>query len=153
MNCFDQAEFQRWWDQSAQTLASAERDRQSNDYNWACFKAQQAAEYAVKGLLRGLGQSAVGHSVLRFLEELEQLSGESFAIEKDQARLLDRHYIPTRYVDAHPAGSPFQYYREQDAEAAIEAAGNLLEFVRTQHEAITAAPEEETDGLGPSAGG
>jgi len=152
VNLFDETEFQRWWTQSEQTLGSSERDRQSGDYNWACFKAQQAAEYAVKGLLRGMGRPAVGHSVLRFLEELEQLSGENFEAQKDDARLLDRHYIPTRYVDAHPAGSPFQYYGAQDAEAAVEAARRVLEFVRTQHEAITAGPEEEPHGLGTSSG-
>lgn len=146
MNLFDEAEFQRWLAQSEQTLKSAERDQQSGDYNWACFKAQQAAEYAIKGLLRGVGQPGVGHSVLRFLEEWERLSGEGFPAEKDDARLLDRHYIPTRYVDAHPAGSPFEYYRPADAAAAVEAAQRLVEFVRTQHQAILAESPEESHG-------
>lgn len=92
MNLFDEPEHLRWWDQCELTLGSAERDHLSGDHDWASFKAQQAAEYAVKGLLRGTGRAAVGHSVLRFVEELEQLTEESFDAQKNDARLLDRHY-------------------------------------------------------------
>ena len=39
-------------------------------YNWACFKSQQSAEAAIKGLLHGLGLDAYGHSISRLLERL-----------------------------------------------------------------------------------
>ena len=45
---FDREEFERWLKQAEKTLESAERDKNNEDYNWCCFKAQQAAEYAVK---------------------------------------------------------------------------------------------------------
>jgi len=50
------------------TLESARRDVEGGDYNWACFKAHQAAEFAVKGLLYGVGKPARGHSVFKLLE-------------------------------------------------------------------------------------
>ncbi|HIC93237.1 MAG TPA: HEPN domain-containing protein [Anaerolineae bacterium] len=62
---FDQDEFFRWMRQAEHTLTSAQRDAAEGDYSWACFKAQQAAEYAAKALLRGLGLPAFGHSILR----------------------------------------------------------------------------------------
>ena len=69
---FDYDEFKRWFSQAENTLNSATHDLSSHDYNWCCFKCQQAAEYAVKALLRGLGQMAIGHSVLKLFEELEE---------------------------------------------------------------------------------
>ena len=82
--------------------------------NW--FKAQQAAEYAVKGLLYGFGIMAYGHSVVNLLGRLKEKMKIPAEILR-MARLLDRHYIPPRYPNAHPEGSPFEYY---DAETADE---------------------------------
>jgi len=52
---FDKDEYERWLRQAKDTLESAEEDLKNHRFNWSCFKAQQAAEYAVKGLLYGLG--------------------------------------------------------------------------------------------------
>lgn len=45
------------------TLESARRGAGGGDYNWVCFKAQQAAEFAVKAFLYGIGQPRAGHAV------------------------------------------------------------------------------------------
>jgi len=47
---FDNDEFDRWMAQASDTLISARADYLNKSYNWCCFKAQQAAEYAVKAL-------------------------------------------------------------------------------------------------------
>jgi HEPN domain-containing protein len=126
---FDNDEFRRWFSQAENTLNSASHDLDSGDYNWCCFKCQQAAEYSVKAILRGLGQIAVGHSVLRLVGELEE-AGSSISEElKAYARSLDKHYIPARYPDAYPAGAPFEFYDENVAKEAIEHARSTLEFV------------------------
>ncbi len=57
---FDNEEFERWMAQASDTLNSARQDYSNKSYNWCCFKAQQAAEYAVKALLKGVGISAYG---------------------------------------------------------------------------------------------
>ena len=126
---FDREEFERWLSQAEYTLRSAENDLNSKFYSWACFKAQQAAEYAVKALLFGLGVMAYGHSIKRLLDVLSkeiEVPEELF----DNARLLDRHYIPPRYPDAYIEGAPYEYYGEKDALEAIDSARKIIAFVR-----------------------
>ena len=126
---FDNDEFERWFSQAGNTLNSANHDLDSEDYNWCCFKCQQAAEYSVKAILRGLGQIAVGHSVLRLVGELEEAGSLISEELKAYARSLDKHYIPARYPDAYPAGAPFEFYDKNVANEALEHARSILEFV------------------------
>ena len=46
------------------------------------------------------------------------------------ARTLDRHYIPPRYADAYPVGSPFEFYDRETAENAIVCAQAVLKAVQ-----------------------
>jgi len=46
------------------------------------------------------------------------------------ARELDRHYIPSRYPNAHPAGSPHEAYDESTSKRTLEAAEAILNFVK-----------------------
>lgn len=122
-------EYKRWLEQAKNTLQSGKRDMQSGDYNWSCFKAHQAGEFAIKALLYGIGVSAIGHSLLRLLGELEAKGTAADAI-RGCARILDRHYIPTRYANAHPEGAPFEFYDLPVAQEAIACAGRVIEFVQ-----------------------
>jgi len=91
----DEREFERWFEAAKRGLESARGDLDRGDYNWACFKAQQAAELAVKGLLHGLGMPAYGHSVSRLLRQLEE---KGLAASEDivqAAKDLDKCYVPT----------------------------------------------------------
>lgn len=126
---FDEAEYQRWLAHAEHTLAAARADLEAKFFSWGCFKAQQAAEYALKGLLRGAGAPAIGHSVLQLLTELAD--GGSVVPEGllDCARVLDRFYIPTRYADAFEQGSPFQYFAYADTTRAVECARQIVDFV------------------------
>lgn len=126
---FDEAEYRRWLAHAEHTLAAARADLEAKFFSWACFKAQQAVEYALKGLLRGAGAPAVGHSVLQLLMELAD--GGSVVPEAllDCARTLDRFYIPTRDADAFEQGSPFQYFAHADATRAIDCARQAVDFV------------------------
>lgn len=127
---FDEQEFGRWMRQSEHTLASARRDAAEGDYGWACFKAQQAAEYAAKGLLRGLGLPAFGHSVLGLIREIAK-QGLPVPDEVERsARALDRYYVQPRYPNAHSEGSPFEFYDRETAEAAIAFAEAVLRMVQ-----------------------
>ena len=127
---FKRSEYERWMKQAEKTLRSAFRDLEGSDYEWASFKAQQAAELAVKALLRGLGFAPIGHSITRLLRELR---AEGFDIPKELfygAMELDRNYIAPRYPDAYPEGSPFEYYSEDVAKELISYAEKILEFIR-----------------------
>jgi HEPN domain-containing protein len=94
----DYVEFSRWLMMARRTLESTRRDAESCDFNWACFKAHQAAEFAAEGLLYGAGRPARGHSVYKLLEAAKEslLVLEGFL---ELGKFLDKFYIPTRYVD------------------------------------------------------
>jgi HEPN domain-containing protein len=91
---FDKEEYERWLKQAKHTLESAEEDLSNRRFDWSCFKAQQASEYAVKGLLYGLGSIPVGHSLLRLIGRLKR-RGIKVGDGLKYARVLDRHYIST----------------------------------------------------------
>jgi HEPN domain-containing protein len=125
----DEREFERWFEAAKRGLESARGDLDRGDYNWACFKAQQAAELAVKGLLHGLGMPAYGHSVSRLLRQLEEkglATGEDIV---QAAKDLDKYYVPTRYPNAWSEGSPHEYYTKIDARQAIDQARQVLSWV------------------------
>jgi len=127
---FDNDEFERWMAQASDTLISARADYLNKSYNWCCFKAQQAAEYAVKALLKGLGISAYGHSIIKLLKDLETYALEVNTITS-YARILDRHYVPARYPDAFTEGSPFEFYDKNTAQEALDCAENICNFCIT----------------------
>ena len=55
-------EYDRWMKSAKTTLRSATNDKSSEFYNWACFKAQHAVEYAVMAYSRGIVKCYYGHS-------------------------------------------------------------------------------------------
>ncbi len=128
-NLFDKNEFERWFNESLYTFASAERDEIEGDYSWACFKFQQSAELALKSLLRGFGKHPIGHSLLKLLNEIESLGIDVNEKIKSSARILDANYIPPRYPDAYPAGSPHEYYDKESADKSKKSAELIRKFV------------------------
>ncbi len=121
----DVEEYERWMRQAEHTIASATSDLARGDYDWASFKAHQAAEYALKALLRSLGRPAFGHSVSRLLIEL---SAPAHLV--DCGKKLDRHYLAPRYPNQWAEGAPIDYYLEEDAKEAINIAEKMMEWVR-----------------------
>lgn len=51
---------------------------------------------------------------------------------QEEARQLDLHYIPSRYPDALPAGTPSEHYTQAMGEGALNCAKDLVEFAQTQ---------------------
>jgi len=127
----DEREYGRWFETARRTLESARGDASRGDHNWACFKAQQAAEAAVKALLHGLGLPAYGHSVSRLLREAAERGVEVGEEVMRSAKALDKYYVPTRYPNAWAEGSPHEYYTEDDARDAIGRAERILAWVES----------------------
>ncbi|MCF8050816.1 MAG: HEPN domain-containing protein [Desulfobacterales bacterium] len=118
-----------WLDQAERDLEQAKSSQKENRHEWACFAAHQSAEKAVKALHLFLKQEAWGHVVARLLHELP------FSVSTDlidKAKVLDGFYIPTRYANGHPEGAPFEHYGKIQSRDAIDYAGEILEFVRSQ---------------------
>lgn len=128
----DAPEFQRWFNQAVHTYSSAKKDYEDEDFGWACFKCQQAAECALKALLRGAGKLGIGHSLLKLTQEIEALDIDVDEIRKCSLT-LEKFYIPTRYPDAYPEGSPFEFYDAEEAEKALDSCQTIIEFVKEKY--------------------
>lgn len=129
-NMLDEKEFNRWLTSAEKTLKSAYGDTERGEYNWACFKAQQAAEFAVKALLRGLGLPSYGHSISKLLISLKE-KGLNIPNEIINAgKALDKHYVLTRYPNAWTEGSPHEYYTKEDAENATQQTNLIIKWVK-----------------------
>lgn len=99
-------------------------------FDKGCFIAQQAGEKALKACLYALGRrSVMGHSLFELSNELSQKDSR-FSPLMDAAKQLDRFYIPTRYPNGIPGGSPFQVFDRQDLKAAVEALEQVMVVCR-----------------------
>ena len=94
-----------WIYEAERDLGHVKNDSASGFYNWACFSAQQGAGKALKAVFQKMGTEAWGHSVVGLLKELSaRLDVPPGLMEACQE--LDKDYIPTRYPNALPSGSP-----------------------------------------------
>jgi HEPN domain-containing protein len=116
-----------WMDEAQWDLAHARSDIKGGFYNWACFSAQQSAEKAVKAVFQKLNAEAWGHSVADLLKELSNRFEVSPRL-MNGALELDKAYIPTRYPDAHPSGSPKSRYIKAEARRLVARAQEIVEF-------------------------
>ncbi|MCW1300561.1 MAG: HEPN domain-containing protein [Candidatus Parvarchaeota archaeon] len=119
-----------WLRQAERDLRHAENSLRDGDYEWACFASQQAAEKALKAVYEKMNMVGRGHSILGLLK------GLSFHHEvPDQfyryARILSRYYIEARYPNGFPEGAPSDYFDEDIAKEAIDAAKALVQWSRS----------------------
>ncbi len=71
--------------------------------NWI----RQAAEKTLKAVFQKLGAEAFGHSVFWLISKLPNKFKPKEDL-KNKAMELDKAYIPTRYPNAIPQGSPLR---------------------------------------------
>ena len=114
-----------WLDEAQGDLEHARCDLQGGFYNWACFSSQQAAEKAIKAVLQRMGAEAWGHSVADLLREVAKKHDVSAEL-LDEALELDKAYIPTRYPNAHPSGSPRTRYTREEGRRHITYAERIV---------------------------
>ena len=57
-----------WLRQAEKDLRHAKNSLNTQDFEWSCFAAQQAAEKALKALYQHMGGESFGHSLLRLLD-------------------------------------------------------------------------------------
>jgi len=116
-----------WFAQAERDLEFASRSMELEYYEWACFAAHQAAEKALKAVYQHLGGDARGHDLVGLLAGL----AERLPIPADlpdRVAELGKHYIATRYPNAHAQGPPFRHYTRGEAQRAIEYAQEVLRF-------------------------
>ena len=116
-----------WMDQAEGDFAHAKSDVERGFYDWSCFSSQQAAEKAVKAVFQKMGAEAWGHSVADLLMELSKRHRVPEELING-ALELDKAYIPTRYPNAHPSGSPRTRYTAEEARRLIAHAEKIIKF-------------------------
>jgi HEPN domain-containing protein len=116
-----------WLRQAEADLVSAEALLNGGHFEWACFAAQQAAEKSVKALYLKRGADAWGHTITPLLGGL---TGPDAPNEDliTCAKILDKHYIPTRYPNGLDSGAPADFYTRQEADTAGECARRIVDF-------------------------
>jgi len=133
---FDETEYDRWMSQAESTLDEADVFVERKLYHWSCFAAQQAAEAALKAVLRGLGKPVVTHSLKQLFDMLDQLGVSAGAPERHAGRVLERHYKGTRYPDQYVSGTPRDHYDQQIADEAMSLARTVVAFAKQTREAL-----------------
>lgn len=117
----------RWLEQATLDLQAARDSAQRAHHEWACFQAQQAGEKALKAVLFFLGYRGVSsHALLELIDTAASERTELNAL-REEARLLDRHYMPTRYPNGLPGSEiPGRFYTEVDSKACVVSCGSIL---------------------------
>jgi HEPN domain-containing protein len=120
-------EGRRWLEQARKDLSAAEVLSEHGHHNVACFLAQQAAEKAVKAFLYSHGAEHVwGHSVAELLKDSSTFADIPNTMVA-KGFTLDKHYIATRYPNGLPGGIPADAYSADDAQAACDAAADIID--------------------------
>ncbi|MBS7611939.1 HEPN domain-containing protein [Candidatus Bathyarchaeota archaeon] len=122
----------RWLEDAFEDLSVAEDLLRGGHHSASCFHSQQAAEKAVKAALYSNRVEAKGHSILELLESLGRVTGLRLEELYEDARLLDRHYAPTRYPNLHPSISlpSHKLYSREDAERCIGSARKIVNCMK-----------------------
>lgn len=105
-----------WVDQALRDLEQAEQSMQAARHEWACFAAHQTWGPTLSRLWAVLPQQ-------------DWQPGPPEGIE-DRLRLLDGFYIPTRYPDSYPEGTPGEHFGRLQSEQALLHARAITEWIR-----------------------
>ena len=124
-------EAKRWLLQAEDDLRFVEWLRDEGVfYDKGCFMSQQAGEKALKACLYATGRRLVlGHSLFEMVVDLGK-KDKLFNKIRDHSKRLDRFYVPARYPNGLPGGSPFQVYTVDDLSEACEDLKMVFEIVR-----------------------
>jgi len=129
MGLIDDTEFDRWRTQAQRTVDTARLAADGGSYGWSCFLCEQAAQLAVKGLLHAIGEDAWGHDLPQLLDRASLALEADWSAISDVGDELSRHYIPARYPDAHPSGTPEDHYNKTSTRLAFSYVDSILAVV------------------------
>ncbi|MCH7652080.1 MAG: HEPN domain-containing protein [Chloroflexi bacterium] len=125
-----EADGRRWLSQAENDLGAAQLMAERAFYAQACFMCHQVAEKALKALAYYRGDRYVlGHSLLELLREIVGTFPEMSQFESLMG-VLNQYYVPTRYPDALPGGTPFETYNQGQAEEAVRGASRLVDAAK-----------------------
>jgi len=124
--------FSDWYCQAGADLRHAHNAMESGDFEWSCFAAHQAAKKALKSVFLKQGMDAWGHTLTAMIGNLSDSVDPPSETLVNDAKILDKYYIPTRYPNGFESGAPTDYYTRVEAENAIQLSKAILEYCRHQ---------------------
>ena len=124
-------EAKRWFFQAENDFSFVKWVRKEGSFfDKGCFIAQQAGEKALKACLYACGERRIiGHSLFELTQALCAKDGCFHALI-NQAKRLDRFYIPTRYPNGLPGGCPFQVFTAEDISEACEDVKEVMDVCK-----------------------
>jgi HEPN domain-containing protein len=122
---------ERWYKQAKADLQAAKSSLNTENYEWSCFQAQQAAEKGLKAFLYKNGYTSIlTHSLKELVNKAKQLK-EEFSTSESEAKTLDLYYIPTRNPNGLAGNlAPFEFYEEEDAQKCLNCAELILKICK-----------------------
>lgn len=109
-------EIVNWLDGAVADLKHAKKSLEINDYSWACFAAQQAAEKALKALvMHVVGEYPRGHDLVKLYRIVKDFA--ELKVSEGKLARLSSYYTQARY----PNAGIERPYEELSKELAIEA--------------------------------
>ncbi|MFM8276346.1 MAG: HEPN domain-containing protein [Cyanobium sp.] len=122
-----------WLHQAQADLELAGVSAAAGHHEWACFACHQAVEKALKGLHLAHGQQIWGHGLGRSWRDLPPPVAAALAASvsdlEDRLRILDARYIPTRYPDSLPDGTPTDRFGRLQSDDALRHARSIVEAI------------------------
>jgi HEPN domain-containing protein len=117
----------RWLRQAENDLAYAGIGLREGFHAQVCFQCQQICEKALKSIHYGklAARFVYGHSLVELSEGLD-LPDDLRA----ELAVLDQYYIPTRYPNGLPGGTPYEVYTAQQAAAAVAVCHRVIALAR-----------------------
>lgn len=116
-----------WLDSAEADLKHAKKSLEINDYNWACFAAQQAAEKALKALIMHVvGEYPRGRDLVKLYRMVKEFA--ELKVDEGKLARLSSYYTQARYPNAG-IERPHEELSEELAIEAIEVAEAVVHEV------------------------
>ena len=125
-------EAERWYKQAEDDLGAASGLLSIGKHAQSCFYAQQAAEKSLKAVGFLIDSDPWGHSCTKLIQNLPRGERKLFADVEDNAKALDKLYIPTRYPDALADITPAEAFTKEEARMAIKLSQEILSCAKAR---------------------
>jgi len=122
----------QWLEKAAEDLTVARLVLKEQHTAHACFLSQQCIEKSLKAYLLAKSNAYPrAHKLVELLSGCEPFNSD-FSQFLSDCLVIDQYYIPTRYPDGIPGGTPTGMPSTAEAAEAIAAAEKILLFVMQQ---------------------
>lgn len=122
-----------WLRFAKEDLQAAEVLIQGEQYNQACFHAQQSVERILKALLKIKGLEIPRICLIAELLEQCYIIDEHLETFAKDAQWMDKYYHSTRYPDVDPTTLPDHIPQKDESIRALRIARQIFEYTLKAH--------------------